>query len=69
MKQLIVYTPEGEWIENHFNIGDSVIYNGCVQQVRGFQVLQAPPYIDYDLGVGHSVPQDELEGYSEPQSS
>lgn len=61
--QLIVNASTGFWFYSQYNIGDLVEYEGNVYRVQAFSVLQAEPYINYDIGIGHDVPEDELQLY------
>ena len=60
MHQLTVLTKDGEWWFSKFDIGDSCIWEGNEYTVQGFSVLQTTPPINYDIGVGRCIPEDEL---------
>lgn len=66
--QLVVHagksdTRDSVWAYSQYNIGDLVEYEGNVYRVQAFSVLKAEPYINYDIGVGRDIPEDELEAH------
>lgn len=61
MSDLVVLDTNGNWHSSLFNMGDRVEFEGYYRgYVKGFSVLPTESPINYDIGLGRDIPEDEL---------